>query len=63
MRSVYLMLYKARKKVFEEGGSTALAETPAGGRDLMSSMSPTSLSSSSGVQLINFVYSSGQLER
>ncbi|KAJ7833848.1 cytochrome P450 [Mycena olivaceomarginata] len=38
MRSVYLMLYKARKKVFEEGGSTALAETPAGGRDLMSSM-------------------------
>ncbi|KAF7356022.1 hypothetical protein MVEN_00931600 [Mycena venus] len=38
MRPVYLMLYKARQKVLEEGGSAALAETPAGGKDLMSSM-------------------------
>ncbi|KAF7351916.1 hypothetical protein MVEN_01153400 [Mycena venus] len=38
MRSVYLMLYKARRKVLEEGGPAALVETPAGGKDIMSSM-------------------------
>ncbi|KAJ7665633.1 cytochrome P450 [Mycena rosella] len=38
MHPVYVMLYNSRKKAMEEGGSAALAETAAGGKDLISTM-------------------------
>ncbi|KAK6984692.1 cytochrome P450 [Favolaschia claudopus] len=38
MHPVYVNLYQARQKVLEEGGSAALAETAAGGKDLITSM-------------------------
>ncbi|KAJ7758218.1 hypothetical protein B0H14DRAFT_3511732 [Mycena olivaceomarginata] len=34
------MLYNSRKKALKEGGSTTLAETAAGGKDLITSMKP-----------------------
>ena len=39
MRPVYVKLYKSRQRVLEEGGSAALAETAARGKDLITSMS------------------------
>ncbi|KAJ6582349.1 cytochrome P450 [Mycena capillaripes] len=38
MHPVYVNLYTSRQKVLEEGGSAALAETAAGGKDLITSM-------------------------
>ncbi|KAJ6511636.1 cytochrome P450 [Mycena vulgaris] len=38
MHPVYVMLYDSRKQALEEGGSAALAETAAGGKDLITSM-------------------------
>ncbi|KAK6969689.1 cytochrome P450 [Favolaschia claudopus] len=38
MHPVYVDLYKARQQVLEEGGSAALADTAAGGKDLITSM-------------------------
>ncbi|KAJ7103857.1 cytochrome P450 [Mycena epipterygia] len=38
MHPVYVMLYNIRKAALEEGGSAALAETAAGGKDLITSM-------------------------
>ncbi|KAJ7031887.1 cytochrome P450 [Mycena alexandri] len=38
MHPVYVQLYNARKKALEEGGSAALADTAAGGKDLITSM-------------------------
>ncbi|KAJ7509559.1 cytochrome P450 [Mycena galericulata] len=38
MHPVYVTLYDTRKKALEEGGSAALAETAAGGKDLITSM-------------------------
>jgi hypothetical protein len=39
MHPVYVTLYNSRQKVLEEGGSAALADTAAGGKDLITSMS------------------------
>jgi hypothetical protein len=39
MHPVYVKLYNTRQKALEEGGSAALAETAAGGKDLITSMS------------------------
>ncbi|KAJ7302444.1 cytochrome P450 [Mycena albidolilacea] len=38
MHPVYVQIYKARQRLLEEGGSAALTETAADGKDLMSSM-------------------------
>ncbi|KAK7021429.1 cytochrome P450 [Favolaschia claudopus] len=38
MHPVYVNLYKARQRMLEEGGSAALADTAAGGKDLITSM-------------------------
>ncbi|KAJ6590229.1 cytochrome P450 [Mycena sp. CBHHK59/15] len=38
MHPVYVKLYNSRKNALEEGGSAALAETAAGGKDLITSM-------------------------
>ncbi|KAJ7905901.1 cytochrome P450, partial [Mycena leptocephala] len=38
MHPVYVTLYNSRQKVLEEGGSAALADTAAGGKDLITSM-------------------------
>ncbi|KAJ7148550.1 cytochrome P450 [Mycena crocata] len=38
MHPVYVKLYNSRKQTLEEGGSAALAETAAGGKDLITSM-------------------------
>ncbi|KAJ7304515.1 cytochrome P450 [Mycena albidolilacea] len=38
MHPVYVKLYNTRQKALEEGGSAALAETAAGGKDLITSM-------------------------
>ncbi|KAK7015260.1 cytochrome P450 [Favolaschia claudopus] len=38
MHPVYINLYKARQRMLEEGGLAALADTAAGGKDLITSM-------------------------
>jgi hypothetical protein len=60
MRPVYVQIYKARQRLLEEGGSAALTEIAADGKDLMSSMSGyLCFSVSASPSLV--LYSSGKL--